>query len=103
MSEEQAQTSHGPILITEGEFAGWSNWPHDAFETRAGPFYFRTDENGQSVSAFRAEQKHMNGGGFMHGGCMMTFADYALFCIAWEELKDSRAVTVSHPMNFCPT
>ena len=95
MSEEKAQTSHGPIAVTEGEFANWMNWPHDAFETRAGPFYFRTDENGQSVSAFRAEQKHMNGGGFMHGGCMLTFADFALFAIGWRELQGGHSVTVS--------
>jgi uncharacterized protein (TIGR00369 family) len=100
MSEEKAQTSHGPLLVTEGEYAGWMNWPHDAFETRAGPFYFRTDENGQSVSAFRAEQKHMNGGGFMHGGCLMTFADFALFSIAHNELKDNFAVTLNMGCDF---
>jgi acyl-coenzyme A thioesterase PaaI-like protein len=37
----------------------------------------------------------MNGGGFMHGGCMLTFADFSLFAIAWRELKDTRCVTVS--------
>ncbi|GGD91769.1 thioesterase [Tsuneonella deserti] len=100
MSEEQAQTSHGPIEVAEGEFAGWKNWPHDAFETRAGPFYFRTDENGESVCAFRAEQKHMNGGGFMHGGCLMTFADFALFSIAHNELKENFAVTLSMTSEF---
>lgn len=31
----------------------------------------------------------------MHGGCMLTFADFALFSIAHEDLKDSHAVTVS--------
>ena len=100
MSEETAQTSHGPIEVTAGEFAGWMNWPHDAFETRAGPFYFRNDENGQPVCAFRAEQKHMNGGGFMHGGCLMTFADFALFSIAHHELKENFAVTLSMTSEF---
>ena len=100
MSEEQAQTSHGPVLVTEGEFAGWSNWPHDAFETRAGPFYFRTDENGQSVSAFRAEQKHMNAGQRMHGGCLMTFADIALFQTAYQEMEGSSGVTVQLDSTF---
>ena len=34
------------------------------------------------VCAFLAEKKHMNGGEFMHGGCVMTFADFCLFVIA---------------------
>jgi uncharacterized protein (TIGR00369 family) len=37
----------------------------------------------------------MNGGGFMHGGCMLTFADFSLFAIAWRELDNAKAVTVS--------
>lgn len=102
MSEEPAvtQSPRGPRVIEEGEFAGWMNWPHDAFETRAGPFYYRTEDNGQIVCAFRAEQKHMNGGGFMHGGCLMTFADFALFSIAEHHLKDNFAVTLQMGCDF---
>jgi uncharacterized protein (TIGR00369 family) len=86
----------GPRLITEGEWTGWRYWgDDDPFEAQSGPFYFREDEAGHVTCAFRAEKKHMNGGGFMHGGCMMTFADFTLFAIAWQELKDVRAVTVS--------
>lgn len=90
----------GPRLITEGEWAGWYFWGDgDPFESQSGPFYFR-GENGKTRCAFRAEAKHMNGGGFMHGGCMMTFADYALFAIAWDDLKDSHAVTVAFNSEF---
>jgi uncharacterized protein (TIGR00369 family) len=86
---------NGPKLVTDGDWAGWRTWAGmDAFEDQTGPFYFK-EENGVIRSAFRAEARHMNGGGFMHGGCMMTFADFALFAIAWQELKDVRAVTVS--------
>jgi len=86
----------GPRLIETGDWAGWRTWTGmDPFEDQSGPFYFREDENGRVTTAFRAETKHMNGGGFMHGGCMMTFADFSLFAIAWKELADSRAVTVS--------
>jgi hypothetical protein len=78
----------GPKLVTEGEWAGWRTWAGmDAFEDQTGPFYFKED-NGVVRSAFRAEARHMNGGGFMHGGCMMTFADYSLFSISWAHLKD---------------
>ena len=81
--------------VTEGEWAGWNVWGDDAFELLAGPFFCRQREDGSMVCAFRAEAKHMNGGGFMHGGCLMTFADYALFCIGGEALQGTGSVTAS--------
>ena len=84
-----------PEEITEGEWAGWRIWSSDPFELHSGPFYARRREDGQMVCAFRAERKHMNGGGFMHGGCLLTFADYALFCIGEDALKDTGSVTAS--------
>ncbi|TNE31513.1 MAG: PaaI family thioesterase [Alphaproteobacteria bacterium] len=95
MSENEAVGSSGRLKpITEGEWAGWSTWTGDAFEQRAGPFYERREEDGSHVAAFRAEERHMNGAGFMHGGCMMTFADSALFTIATDALAGSRGVTM---------
>jgi uncharacterized protein (TIGR00369 family) len=100
MDGGDAQAPWKPEEVTEGEWAGWRLWTSDAFEVLAGPFYARrTAERGQ-VCAFRAEPKHMNGGGFMHGGCLMTFADYALFCIADEELQGSHSVTASMNCEF---
>ena len=86
-------------LITEGEWAGWSQWQSDAFETRAGPFYERV-EGGEGVTAFRAGPEHMNGGGFMHGGCLMTFADSALFTIGRSAMEGSFGVTVNLSGDF---
>lgn len=80
--------------VTGGEWAGWSIWQSDAFEQRAGPFYERV-EAGERVTAFRAGIEHMNGGGFMHGGCLMTFADSALFTIARPAIEGSFGVTVN--------
>ncbi|MBP7704515.1 MAG: PaaI family thioesterase [Caulobacter sp.] len=86
----------GPKLLTDGEWAGWWFWgENDPFETQSGPYYFKREDDGSIRCAFKAEKKHMNGGDFMHGGCMMTFADYALFAIAIDELKEAHAVTVS--------
>ena len=88
-------------LVTEGEWAGWQSWAGgDPFEDNSGPFYFRVEDDGAVRCAFRAEKKHMNGGGFMHGGCMMTFADYALFVIGSDALKFSHAVTVTFNGEF---
>ena len=93
---ETATAPHGPYLATEGEWAGWSYWVGgDPYEDLAGPFYFRQEADGAYRCAFRAEKKHMNGGGFMHGGCMLTFADYALFVIGRPALSEGYAVTVS--------
>ncbi|MAW91144.1 MAG: thioesterase [Altererythrobacter sp.] len=95
MSENKAVGSGGGLTpVTEGEFVGWSEWSGDAFEQRAGPFYERRDEDGSHISAFRAEERHMNGAGFMHGGCLMTFADSALFTIATDALAGSHGVTM---------
>lgn len=94
MSEQVPEAITGRVTQTEGEFAGWTYWRGDPFEDRAGPFYEKQLDDGSALVAFRAEERHMNGGGFMHGGCLMTFADGALFSIARGELKDFHAVTL---------
>lgn len=85
--------------VEAGEFAGWLYWADDPFESHAGPYYFREDSQGP-VAAFRALPHQMNGGGFMHGGCLMTFADFALFALAQKELEGDHAVTVSFSSEF---
>ena len=89
-----------PVTIESGEWAGWINWPDEPFEYETtGPFYFRVDDQGP-VAAFRAERKHMNGGGVMHGGCLMTFADFALFAIANKEMDGGFGLTVAFTSEF---
>jgi uncharacterized protein (TIGR00369 family) len=79
---DDTQIHHGPRLIEDGEFKGWLGWDDDAYESLTGPFYFRQEPDGAVRCAFRAAKKHMNGGGAMHGGCMMTFADFCLFALS---------------------
>jgi len=82
--------------ITEGEWAGWSRRErNESFESIAGPYYFRTDLPGGARQAFRAEPRHMNAGGFMHGGCIMSFADFCLFSLARPELRTAYGVTAT--------
>jgi len=98
---EGNEASFGTLSIMEsGEFAGWQYWNGDPFETRSGPFFHRREPDGSYVSAFRAEARHMNGGGFMHGGCLMTFADFALFAIATDVLAGDHAVTLNLSGDF---
>jgi len=43
----------------------------------------------------------MNMGGSVHGGCLMTFADFALFAIAADEIGESGyGVTVAFTSEF---
>ncbi len=91
----------GAQAITEGEWAGWNSYQFgDPFEEYCGPYYWRIDPDGRVRCGFRAEHKHMNGGGFMHGGAIMTFADYCLFVIGREALTDSRSVTATFNGEF---
>ena len=83
-----------------GEFAGWETFVSETFEEIAGPFFWRREADGRIRCAFRAERRHMNAGGRMHGGCLMTFADMALFAIARDHLDGARAVTVSLDNHF---
>jgi uncharacterized protein (TIGR00369 family) len=90
-----------PKPVAAGEWAGWGRYDTDPFETLTGPFYSRRDPaSGAMICAFRAEAKHMNASGFMHGGCLATFADFALFMIADEALEGSGSVTASLNCEF---
>lgn len=86
--------------VTEGAWAGWEHDPDDPFEDLAGPFYTRRDADGRIRCAFRCEGRHLNVGGFLHGGCLMTFADYALFCIARDALAGAPGVTTTFTGDF---
>ena len=89
------------LTVTEGEFAGWETYDlKDTFDQVVGPFYFRLDPDGRMRCAFRAEQKHMNAGDRMHGGCLMSFADIALFQTAYQQMEGSRGVTVQLDSTF---
>ena len=103
MSENQGVGESGVVGlvdVNDGEFAGWQVWQSDAFEQRAGPFYEKRQADGTMLTAFRAEPRHMNGAGFMHGGCLMTFADSAIFTIARDAMGGSHGVTLTLTGDF---
>ena len=100
VGEQVGAGTSGLVDVTEGEFAGWQVWASDAFEQRAGPFYEKRQADGTMITAFRAEPRHMNGAGFMHGGCLMTFADSAIFTIARDAMEGSHGVTLTLTGDF---
>ena len=86
--------------VNVNRLAGYQTWEGvDPFEDHAGPFYFRRTESGEITCAFEATEIHCNGGGFLHGGLLMTFADFSLFAIA-QDVLDGPAVTVSFNAEF---
>ncbi|MCK1352437.1 PaaI family thioesterase [Bradyrhizobium sp. CW7] len=84
---------------TEGEFKGWRTWTFDTFLNENGPFWHRVEADRSIRCAFRAQKKHLNSGGNVHGGCFMAFVDYSLFAIAGLVL-DGPGVTVSLSSEF---
>lgn len=90
------------VTLTEGPFAGWTTWSHDddPYETLIGPFYFKYDANGRAQCMFEPKPHHCNGGGSIHGGCLMSFADFSLFAIARNTLADAHAVTLTFSSEF---
>lgn len=91
----------GPTILTDGPFAGWSTWSHgaDPFETAIGPFCYRGKAD-SVVAAFLPRREHLNGGGAVHGGALMSFADFSLFAIANNVLRGAHAVTLTCNCEF---
>jgi len=83
------------MRVHDGPFAGWEQSEGDPFEDVNGPFYYRRDDDGRYRCAFRAERRHCNGMGPVHGGQLMAFADFAMFHIARPQLEGIDAVTVT--------
>lgn len=73
----------------------------EPFEDYIGPLYFKPTGSGSYTCAFVAERRHCNGSGNLHGGMLMSFADYALFMIARDELEGTGgSVTISFASEF---
>lgn len=73
--------------------------PDDPFEMHAGPFFWRAREDGSHHFVFRAETRHCNRQGNLHGGILMTMIDLTLAATAKEVVED-RVVTISLNSEF---
>jgi len=82
--------------------------PPDPFEDHTGPFYFRIDGDASKPGAVHCvlptEARHGNYKGGVHGGAILTFADYALCLVAGRAAdrgtNTSFAMTVSIAVEF---
>lgn len=68
--------------VPDPEHDGWHCWPHipaDKFAGQLGTLSFRPDGPGKAQVMMQVEDRHMNPGGSIHGGAVMSFIDMALF------------------------
>lgn len=95
-------TPSKPTRVTGGPFDGWSTWGQgsDPFETLTGPYYMRALPQGGYECAFMPDDKNCNGMGNIHGGALMTFADFALFAHAHDEMDGNPCVTMQFESQF---
>ena len=85
----------------DAAFEGWQEAEAgDTFNGLVGPYYYQGDAPGNIKAAFRAEKHHLNQGGSVHGGCLLTFADTAVFAFAYPYLNGGSGVTVQLDAQF---
>jgi acyl-coenzyme A thioesterase 13 len=90
-----------PDLIKDPDLEGWNQVPlHDGYVNLIGPYYVKTNDLGHTQTAFRAQARHLNGGGSVHGGCLLSLADTALYLIAYPRLEGSHVVTLQLDSQF---
>ena len=73
--------------------------PSDPFEDYVGPIWYRRQDDGVHC-LMPTEERHTNGGGALHGGVLLTFADYALcsaasFAASGGQMPGSFAMTLN--------
>ncbi len=73
--------------------------PDDPFEMETGPFY-ACDIGDDRVYAFRMDAKNANAGGAIHGGVLMTFADFAICAEAVRGFPKDAPLTISFACEF---
>ena len=71
----------------------------DPFEDLVGPFGYKVEDRRISF-AFEAKSHHCNSSNSVHGGMLMTFADYAVCLTAIWDQPGQKCVTVSFNCEF---
>jgi uncharacterized protein (TIGR00369 family) len=98
-STSEAHPDHFGTEVTVGEFAGWRVLPSEPFDNHVGPFFHRPRQGGAEC-VFRSDSRHANGLGLLHGGCLLTLADYCLFIGSAYEIGSTNIVTISVNSEF---
>ena len=89
----------GTSQTNENFPTGWTAFDDPGFIELSGPVYHRTVE-GRKDFAFKAEKKHGNLVGIVHGGMLVTFADRALSIVARDAVDGADCVTIEMSLQF---
>ncbi len=68
--------------VEDADSPGWYSWadlPQDTFAAATGRLLFRGDGPGRAIVRMNVTDKHLNLGGSIHGGAVMSFIDMAMF------------------------
>jgi len=79
--------------------AGWKPMKADGYPALIGPFWARREGEGWRYG-FLAEPRHINTGGVVHGGMLMSFADDVLGMTVWEAAGRKPCTTVQLNTHF---
>lgn len=79
---------------------GWTAFPvKDGFADHIGPLWRKLGPDGAKFG-FRADRRHINANGVVHGGMLLTFADHALGSIVFEIIERKPCATVTLSGDF---
>ncbi len=70
------------------------------FEELIGPLYGTFGADGEYRLAFRAERRHGNPQGVVHGGMLMTLVDAVMGIAVWRAIGKRRCATISLNCSF---
>lgn len=87
------------VIEEQGEFAGWHIFPHETYNRHVGPFYHRI-ESDAVICAFRPSEKNCNGNSMVHGGSLLSFADFSMYVRAQSYFDTKNVVTISLASEF---
>ena len=79
--------------------AGWKPMPASDYPALIGPFLARREGDGWRYG-FVAEQRHLNKGGVVHGGMLVSFADDVLGATVFEAVGRQPVTTVQLNTQF---
>ncbi|HEV2043353.1 MAG TPA: PaaI family thioesterase [Sphingomicrobium sp.] len=68
--------------IEDPDNPGWYSWgdfPRGSFAAQTGRLLFKPDGPGRGLARMLPTEAHLNMGGSLHGGAVMSFIDMALF------------------------
>ncbi len=80
MSEQPARLPNG--ATEDPANPGWSSWgdfPRGSFAAATGRLLFKPDGEGRAIVRMCPTEDHMNMGGSIHGGAVMSFIDMSMF------------------------